>query len=271
MSFVAVAVGGGALVGGIGGAIINSNAAGNAADIQSAAANKALDLDSSMFGTIQGDISPYLQAGSSAVGQLGTMASQPVSFTQQDFLNNQDPAYGFDMQQGTQAVQRSAAAAGGLQSGGTLTALNNYAQGMASNEYSNAYNRFMNNQNTQFSRLQSVAGMGQTATGQLAGAAGNYMDQSGNMITGSANAQAAGTIGSANALSSGLSSLTSGVGAFAGLGGLSGGFGSAGYTPAGAANPSMGGTYGAGALTAPQLGSQFAPGGPSLLTSYSGS
>lgn len=49
----------------------------------------------------------------------------------------QDPGYQFRLQQGEQAINRSAAARGGRLGGDTLKALNDYAQGQASQEYGN--------------------------------------------------------------------------------------------------------------------------------------
>ncbi|MBA3949313.1 MAG: hypothetical protein H0X44_05140, partial [Acidobacteria bacterium] len=48
-----------------------------------------------------------------------------------------DPGYQFRMAQGAEALQASRAASGMLRSGNTLTALNDYAQGMGSQEFAN--------------------------------------------------------------------------------------------------------------------------------------
>ena len=52
-----------------------------------------------------------------------------------------DPGFQFRLAQGNQAAQRSAAAHGTLLTGGLQKSLANYNQGMASDEYGNAYNR----------------------------------------------------------------------------------------------------------------------------------
>lgn len=206
MSFVAVAIGGSALLG-LGGAMISSNAAGNAAQTQAAASNYATNAQTQEFNTQFAAEQPWLQAGQSALPQLQSMAATAPTFTQQDFLNNQDPAYQFDMQQGLNAVQRSAAASGSLQSGGTLKSINDYAQGMASNEYQNAYNRFMTSQNTQFNRLASLAGIGQTANSAIGQAGQSMANNIGNIATSNANAQGAATIAQGNAWSGALSGI----------------------------------------------------------------
>jgi hypothetical protein len=208
MSGVATAIG----VGAIGGAVIGGISANKAADTQAQAAEQAAQLQYQEFQQQQANQQPWLDAGKGALPQLSSMASTTPQFTQADFLNNMDPAYQFDLQQGQQALERSAAAQGGLQSGGTLKALTQYAQGQASNEYQNAYNRYMNNQNTQFNRLASLAGIGQTAGAQMGQAGENMAGNVGNIMTGAANAQGAAAIAQGNAYSSGLSTLGSGIG-----------------------------------------------------------
>lgn len=64
----------------------------------------------------------------------------------QGLLNNpssiqNDPSYQFRLNQGNQAINRSAAARGMLGSGNVLAELAKYGQGMASEEYGNQFNR----------------------------------------------------------------------------------------------------------------------------------
>lgn len=127
------------------------------------------------------------------------------AFSMEDF--QKDPGYDFRMQEGQKALERSAAAKGGLQSGGFMKALTKYGQDYASNEYQNAYNRFNNDQANRFNRLASIAGIGQTATGQLGQAGQNYANQVGNIATSNANAQGAAGIAAGNAWSQGLNSI----------------------------------------------------------------
>ena len=73
------------------------------------------------------------------------------------------PGYQFRMDEGTRGINANRAASGMLQSGDTLKALTRFGQDYASNEY-----------NTQLNQLFSVAGLGQTATGQQNALASNY-------------------------------------------------------------------------------------------------
>lgn len=127
------------------------------------------------------------------------------NFTNEDFVK--DPGYEFRMAEGQKALERSAAARGGLQSGGTLKALGRYGQDYASNEYSNAYNRFNADRDRRFNRLSSLAGGGQTASQNVGNAAQAYGQNAGNNMMGAANAAGAAGIASANAWGTTLSGL----------------------------------------------------------------
>lgn len=213
MSCVAVGIGAGiSAIGGIAGSVISGNSAKSAADAQAAAANHATDVQQQEWQQQQDNQKPFLQAGQAAIGQMGSMAANPQTFSASDLASNMDPSYQFELQQGQQAIQRSAAAQGGLQSGGTLKSMAQYTQNMASTGYQQAYNNFNTNQTNQFNRLASVAGAGQTSNGQLGQAGQNYANQVGNNMMGAANAQGAASIAQGNQLGNTLSSLGSGIG-----------------------------------------------------------
>lgn len=200
MSFIVAGVAGAGLgaLGSVGGALISANAASNAADKQAAGAKYATDLQNQGYQQQRSDMMPWMDAGRGALSQMGQMTQNAPSFTGQDFQNNMDPGYGFLRDQGQLAMQRSAAAKGGLQTTGTLKALNGYTQGLASQEYEKAYSRFMNNQNTQFSRLSSLAGMGQGAASQMGNASMANAGSLGNIAMGAANAAGAADIARGN-------------------------------------------------------------------------
>ncbi len=144
------------------------------------------------------------------------------------------PGYQFQLSQGLNALQNSAAARGGLLSTGTAKNLNNYAQGVASTNYQNTYNNALQAYNTNFStneqsqndlfnRLYSTTGLGANAAANLnsvtAGSTnaltGGILENAkivGNDIMGVGNAQAAGTVGSANALNAGITGAGNALG-----------------------------------------------------------
>lgn len=106
-------------------------------------------------------LEPITSAGTNALGQL----RQGVDYGEIVAGLENDPFYQFQLQQGLDAAQGSAAAGGNLRSGATLKALTQYGQGMASSQANQAYNRAMNRRN----ELMQLAGMGANALGSIAG------------------------------------------------------------------------------------------------------
>jgi hypothetical protein len=102
------------------------------------------------------------------------------------------------------ALDRTAAARGGLLSGATLKGAQRYGQDLGSQEYMNAFNRYQTERNAQLNPLQSLAGVGQTATGALTNAAQQFGAQTGQNLQDIGTARASGYLGGANALSSAL-------------------------------------------------------------------
>jgi len=145
-----------------------------------------------------------LDAGVSALNKLAPLAENYQKFGQAQF--EQEPGYAFRLSEGSKALDRQAAARGGLISGSALKAAQRYGQDMGSQEYTNAFNRYQTERNAQLNPLQSLAGVGQTAAQNLGNAGQSMATNVGNAYMGGANAQAAGTMGQANAMNQGLSS-----------------------------------------------------------------
>ncbi|MGE3681951.1 MAG: tail fiber domain-containing protein [Bdellovibrionales bacterium] len=141
-----------------------------------------------IYDQTRADQQPWRQSGEQALGHIWN-SDYLRDFSMADF--QADPGYQFRMQEGMKALQNSAAAKGNLNSGATLKALTRYGQDFASNEFTNAYNRFNSDRDRRFNRLSSLAGLGQTANAQVGQAGQNYATAYGNNVTGAANAQAA--------------------------------------------------------------------------------
>ena len=186
----------------VGSSLIGSSASKKAASTQADAANRAADLQMQQFERQVELQEPWRQAGITALNKLTPLATEYTPFGMQQF--QQDPGYAFRMQEGMKALERSAAARGGLLSGGMLRGAQQYGQGLASQEYMNAFNRYQAERNARLNPLQSLAGVGQTATNQL-GQAGQAMASNvGQALGAAAQARASGYIGGANALAQGL-------------------------------------------------------------------
>jgi hypothetical protein len=104
----------------------------------------------------------YGIGGNQAAAGYGSYA-QPFSMA--DY--QADPGYAFRVQQGQQAIDRSAAANAGLQSGAALKAASRFGQEMGSQEYGNAYNRFLQQRQLQLQALQGLASPGATTAGNM--------------------------------------------------------------------------------------------------------
>ena len=189
-------------------AAYSAYSASKASGVQQSAASNAANAQWNAGQQARADQMPWMQSGEQALGQLNTLTGPGGdlnrNFTMADF--QADPGYGFRMQQGANAIQGSAAARGGLLSGGAVRDLDQYSQGLASQEYGNAFGRFETQNNDRYNRLASMAHLGQTAasTGGQFGMAG--ADGYGNYLTQGANAGAAGYMGMGNAISGGLNS-----------------------------------------------------------------
>jgi hypothetical protein len=206
-----------------GSAVLGSMSANKAASTQAQAAEKAGDLSllvaerqiesqEKQFAAQAALQEPWRQAGIGALNKLQT-ASDYTPFGTAQF--QADPGYAFRLSEGQKALDRSAAARGGLISGSALKAASRYGQEMGSQEYQNAFNRYQAERSAKLGPLQSLAGVGQTATqalgaagesmtGGINAALGNYGAQAGAAMGAAGQARASGYMGGANALSQGL-------------------------------------------------------------------
>jgi len=135
---------------------------------------------------------PFYQAGLSALPAYtqGVMPGGNLvrPFAESDF--KADPGYGFRMKEGMQALDRSAAARGGLLSGATLKGAERYGQDLASLEYQNAYNRYTGNQATQRNALAGLTGFAPTASSAMQAGDVSYGGNAANLASNTANAMA---------------------------------------------------------------------------------
>jgi hypothetical protein len=153
----------------------------------------------------QGFIDAQSQGGDAGGGAAGGGGFNALNFDYGGF--DTTPGYEFRVAQGRQAIERSAAARGGLNSGATMKALEGYGQGMAADEYGT----FMN-------RLAAGAGRGQTATNSLAGFGQNFANTGSNTLIGQGNARASGYIGQGNIITNGFNNLSRQAGQAMGMG-----------------------------------------------------
>ena len=181
---------------------LGSQAAKEGAEEQAGATRFAGDLSQRQYEQTRADQMPFLEAGKTALNQLIPLASNYKPFDYNAMTA--DPGYGFRLSEGQKALDRQAAARGGLISGSALRAATRYGQEMGSQEYTNAFNRYQAERNAQLNPLQSLAGMGQTTAGNLGSMGASNAATMGNYATSGAAAQAAGRVGQTNAITGGI-------------------------------------------------------------------
>lgn len=164
------------------------------------------------------------------------------------------PDYAFRLSEGNKALDRIAAASGGIMSGQRYKAAARYNQDLAGSEYTDwrnyTTNQFNNNRafsenvyqgdranlnsryDTRNSLLLNMAGFGSSANNANQNAATNYANAGTNLMTSTGQARADATTGAANAWNQGIGNLmTAGTylaGRYIGGGGYGGGYGAAG-------------------------------------------
>lgn len=205
----------GAIIGGslISGAM-GSQAADKASDAQLQAAREQSAAQERMFAEQNRLQEPFRQAGMTGQNELmrllglsgdrtsagyGSMA-QP--FTNQDMYR--DPGYAFRVSEGVKALDRSAAARGGLLGGNQMRGLTELGQNLGSQEYQNAFNRYQTERAARLNPLQSLAGQGQSAANTMTGAAGQYGQNQAAIAGNVGNIRASGYVNQANALTGAL-------------------------------------------------------------------
>ncbi len=205
----AVTVGAGAL-----GSANASRASRRAATAQTDAAAESARLQREMFDRQVQLQEPFRQGGMTAQNRLmellgigGNAGADGYGRYARDFGMSDfhaDPGYAFRLAEGNKALERSAAARGLQLSGSMLKGLTRFNQGEASQEYTNAFNRYQVNRSNQLNPLQSLLGAGQSSANVLTGAAGQLGSNLGENALQAGNARASGYIGSANAFTNAI-------------------------------------------------------------------
>ena len=165
----------------IGSSLFSSASSSDAADTAAQASGRASDASIAeqrrQYDLNRADYAPYITSGQSAVNQLAAglaPGGRFASATPFDFRydQNTDPGYGFRFDQGMRGVNASMAAKGMGLSGAGIKGATEFGQGMGSQEYNNAFNRYVTGfnantgeRNQLYNRYAGVAGTGQQAVG----------------------------------------------------------------------------------------------------------
>ncbi|HEX6827284.1 MAG TPA: hypothetical protein VF077_13275 [Nitrospiraceae bacterium] len=204
---------GGAVIGGLAsrsGARAQATAADQAAALQNQAANAGIAETARQFDTTQQNLRPWLNSGKVSLAQIMQMLGiryNPVTGEHTattpaiDSILKRDPEYQFQLEQGLNAINRSNAATTGVLNPRAVKSLERYGQGLASQTYTNRYNR-----------LAALSGLGQTTGNQLGAFGAQAGANTANLYGQGANALSAGLVGGANAYTGGLQGIAGAFG-----------------------------------------------------------
>ena len=182
-----------------------AKAAGKAAKAQTKATQATIAQQERALEQQIGLQEPFRQTGVNALADYAT-ASQYTPFGMDQF--QADPGYQFRMSEGMKALERSAAARGILQSGGTLKDITRFGQDAASQEYQNAFQRYLAERQQKLQPLEYRIGLGQAAASGQAANVGSTAQNVGGLTTSLGNIQSAGIMGQSNAFTNTMSNIT---------------------------------------------------------------
>lgn len=183
MPWGAAIAAGGAILGGV----ISSDASKSASNQAANSAQASLNNTEAIQHQVTSEAQPYMGAGDAALqqqermtGLIGTNANGS-KYT----YAPTDPAYQFNLSQGQAAIDKAAPGSG--YSSGTLKNALTYAQGLASNEFNNTFNR-----------LGSLSSLGANEVNATGGIATDLNGQAASALGGIGAANAAGSIAQGN-------------------------------------------------------------------------
>jgi len=198
--------GAGSAIGGLSQAYAGQRAAGAQVD----AADRALALQERIYNSMAARNQGAETLGNLARNRYGELVglgpntnAMGYGSAVQPFDMNKfqaDPGYNFRMSEGLKALDRQAAARGGMMSGAALKAAGRYGQESASQEFGNAYNRYRQNRADQLGPLSDLMTGGTNATNATNTAMGNYGTNAANLMGQAGQATGAGYLGAGNSL-----------------------------------------------------------------------
>jgi len=201
---------------GLVGGLIQNASQRQAASMQSDAAQRAIDLQSSINKQQTELNAPFYSAGITGQNRLMDLLGLSKNtgaadygkygkdFSMADYTA--DPGYSFRLNEGMKQLKHTAAGRGGLISGQTMKGLQDYAQGSASQEYNNAFNRYQTSRANQLQPLGNLQNLGVSAANQQSAALGNYGANVSNLLGQQGQSYAAGALGQGNTINTAIGS-----------------------------------------------------------------
>lgn len=198
------------------GGLIGAAGARQAASTSADASTNALNLQRDIYGQQTALNAPYREAGLTAQNKMlsllglgGDKAAPGYGQYAKDFSMadyQADPGYAFRLSEGMKQLGSQARAQGGAVSGRTMMGAQKYAQGLASQEYQSAFDRYQTNRANQLQPLGNLQNVGVSAANQQSATLGNYGTNVGNLLGQQGQAQAAGALGQGNTINNAIGS-----------------------------------------------------------------
>lgn len=199
MPAAAVVAGGAGILGSYLGAKEQGKAADRASAAQERSAQMGIEEQRRQFDALQQLMSPFVNAGTGALGQQQALLGLSGNQAQQDAINNIANSSEFQtyLDQGQNAIRQNASATGGLRGGNTQAALAQFSP------------QLLNQMITQrYANLGGITALGQNAAAGVGNAGMQTAGNVGNLYQSIGNAQAGNAIMSGQA----KSNLYSGIG-----------------------------------------------------------
>jgi hypothetical protein len=217
----------------VAGGLASSRGASKAARAQQQAAATAQATEERMLERQLAETAPFRDLSLSQLNRLAALYGEGGEYARAPGMEEiqMDPGYGFRMGEGMKALERSAAARGGLLSGSMLKGTQRFGQELASQEFQNAFARARQQRADVTNALLGIGGFGPSLASSAAGAIGQTGSNLANLQMGAGQARASGYLGQANALAQALGQGAMGYGMYRG-----GYFGPSSVTPGGGAN-----------------------------------
>jgi hypothetical protein len=183
------------------------SAAKTAAAAQTASDQQAIDLQREQFNTTRSDLSPWVGAGTSALGQQGNLLGLNGGEQQQSAIDalKASPMFASLFGTGQNAILANASATGGLRGGNTNASLANFGRDTLAGVI-----------NDQLTRLGSVSEAGQGAAAQTGAFGANSANAISSLLQNQGQAQAGSALATGAANASMIKDITAALGGMAG-------------------------------------------------------
>jgi hypothetical protein len=149
-------------------ATIAAQATNAAADTATAAQNHATDVANQQFLTTQANFAPFLKAGTDAIPAFNEAINSKFTYDPK-----QSPSAAYQLEKGSQALNRAMASRGLSGSGTAANRLGELNRSVAASDYQTGYNNAYTQWNNQYSRILDALKLGTGASTSMGAASNN--------------------------------------------------------------------------------------------------